>query len=329
MVNSFPNLSRRELANTICEHFDWLTPAGKYSSQACLNALEKMELINLFKLPTKMKSNRRGQKKPIDWTSDTDEQPNINEELKSLLPIHLLPVIESSECKLWNEYIERYHYLGYKHPIGSHLRYFILDKQGRKLGCLSFSFASRVLPDRDHWIGWDTQARLQRLNLVINNNRYLIFPWVTVKYLASKALSIACQQFPNDWDSHHGYRPLLLETFVDTTKYKGTCYRAANWVRVGKTDGTHVDKNGARKTVKEIYLYPLTKNCKTKLINGGHTPRKKKAVIIIEPIIYEDNDPFVHQWQFINRPAVHWWCFSCLMGICSASVVMPGRYFLT
>jgi hypothetical protein len=297
-VNTFSSLSRRELANTICEHFDWLTPAWKNRSQTCLNALEQMEAANLLKLPAKIKSNMRDNKRPIDWTSRTDEQPNIDEELKSLLPIQLLPVIEQVDSKLWNEYIDRYHYLGYKHPIGSHLRYFIVDNQGRKLGCLLFSYASRVLPDRDYWIGWDSQARLKRLNLVINNNRYLIFPWVTVKHLASKALSIACQQLPSDWNFYHGYKPLLLETFVDTTKFKGTCYRAANWLQVGKTDGMHVDKNGERKTVKEIYLFPLTKNCKTKLINGEETPREKKAVII-EAINYEIDDPFVHLWQKI------------------------------
>ncbi len=297
-VNTFPNLSRRELANTICEHFNWLTPAGKNRSQTCLNALEQMEAANLLKLPAKIKSNIRNNKRPIDWTSRTDEQPSVNEELKSLLPIQLLPVSEPSDSKLWNEYIDRYHYLGYKHPIGSHLRYFIVDNQGRKLGCLLFSYASRVLPDRDYWIGWDSQARLKRLNLVINNNRYLIFPWVNIKHLASKVLSIACQQLPDDWNSHHGYKPLLLETFVDTTKFKGTCYRAANWLLVGKTDGAHVDKNGERKTVKEIYLYPLTKNCKTKLINGEETARKKKAVNI-ETVTYENDDPFIHLWQKI------------------------------
>jgi len=274
------------------------TPWGKHRSQTCLNALEQMEVANLLKLPAKIESNIRSNKRPINWTSCTDENPNISEELKSLLPIQLLPVSEPPDTKLWNEDIDRYHYLGYKHPIGSHLRYFIVDNHGRKLGCLSFSYASRVLPARDYWIGWDSQARLKRLHLVINNNRYLIFPWVHVKHLASKVLSIACQQLPSDWDHHHGYRPLLLETFVDTTKYKGTCYRAANWLPVGKTDGTHVDKNGTRKTVKEIYLYPLTKNCKTKLINGEKTQRKRKAVVV-ESTNYEADDPFIHLWQKI------------------------------
>lgn len=297
-VNALPNLSRRELADTICEHFAWVTPAGKNSSQACLNALEQMEAANLFKLPMKDASKRRGKKKPIAWTSRTDNQSDINEELHSILPLRLLLVNEPSERKLWNETIDRHHYLGYKHPIGSHLRYFIVDAQGRKLGCLLFSFASRILPARDYWIGWDHKARQQRLHLVLNNNRFLIFPWVKVRHLASKVLSIACKQLPDDWQSLHGYKPLLLETFVDTSKFKGTCYRAANWTQVGTTDGAHRDKNGVIKTVKEIYVYPLTKNCKSKLINGEKTPTKRKATTI-EPVDYAANDPFVHLWQTI------------------------------
>lgn len=299
-VNSFASLSRRELANTICEHLGWLTPSGQNRTQACLNALEQMEAVNLFKLPEKIESNSKRKRKPIEHTRLTDEQPTISEELEALLPIHLISAIETEDKKLWNEYIDRYHYLGYKQPIGSHLRYFIVDNKNRKLGGFLFSFASNKLPDRDYWIGWGHKARQQRLNLVVNNNRYLIFPWVKVKNLASKAISLACQHLADDWNLHHGYRPVLIETFVDTTRYKGSCYKAANWINVGRTDGTHTDKNGERKTVKEIYLYPLDKNCKSKLINGIGG-KKKIDHSRVESISYEDNDPFVSCWrQIIN-----------------------------
>ena len=297
-VNAFPNLSRRELADTLCEHLAWVTPAGKNSSQACLNALEQMEASSLFQLPVKDASKQRGNKKPIAWTSRTDKQADINEALHSLLPLQLLLVSEPSERQLWNEFIQRYHYLGYKHPIGSHLRYFIVDAQGRKLGCLLFSFASRILPDRDHWIGWDTKARQKRLHRVINNNRFLILPWVNVKHLASKALSMACKQLPIDWETHHGYKPLLLETFVDTSKFKGTCYKSANWAHIGETQGTRQDEHGAIKTVKDIYVYPLAKKCKSTLINGEAKPSKRKKAAL-KPVDYADHDPFVLLWQTI------------------------------
>lgn len=297
-VCNFPNLSRRELANTICEHLGWLTPSGMNRSQACLNALEQMEAVKLLELPTKVEPSAKRSRKPIAHTQNTDEQPAITENLEDILPIQLIPAVEPDDRKLWNEYIDRYHYLGYKQPIGSHLRYFVVDNRGRKLGGMLFSFASRQLPDRDYWIGWDKKARQKRLNLVVNNNRYLIFPWVEVKNLASKAISLACQQLADDWHFHHGYRPLLIETFVDTSKYKGTCYQAANWINVGETDGVHTDKNGDKKTVKAIYLYPLEKNCKSKLINGEKEKAKRKSTPI-EPVSYEDDAPFVNCWREI------------------------------
>jgi hypothetical protein len=297
-VCNFTKLSRRELANTVCEHLGWFTPTGENRSQACLNALEQMEAANLFALPTKIEFTVKRNRKPIAHTKYTDEQATINDKLESLLPIQLIPVVEPDERKLWNEYVDRYHYLGYKQPIGAHLRYFVVDNQGRKLGGLLFSFASKKLPDRDFWIGWDDKARQKRLDLVVNNNRFLIFPWVEVKNLASKTISIVSQQLADDWNIHHGYRPLLIETFVDTTKYKGTCYQAANWINVGETDGAHTDKNGDKKTVKAIYVYPLAKHCKSKLISGEPEKKKRKPTIP-KPINYEDDAPFVNCWRQI------------------------------
>lgn len=272
-VSNFTKLSRRELANTVCEHLGWFTPTGENRSQACLNALEQMEAANLFALPTKIEFTVKRNRKPIPHTKHTDEQATIKDKLESLLPIQLIPVVESDERKLWNEYVDRYHYLGYKQPIGAHLRYFVVDNKGRKLGGMLFSFASKKLPDRDFWIGWDDKARQKRLDLVVNNNRFLIFPWVEVKNLASKTISIVSQQLADDWSIHHGYRTLLIETFVDTTKYKGTCYQAANWINIGETGGAHTDKNGDKKTVKAIYVYPLAKHCKLLDVDlPQHTP---------------------------------------------------------
>ncbi len=290
------NLSLRELSKTLCEHLDWVTPAGNNCEQACLNALEEMAAINLIQLPAKITTNARGKKKPITWSDQTGAQPAISAPLASISPLRLSIVSAEKDRKLWNEYVDRHHYLGYKHPIGSHLRYFIVDVDDRKLGCLLFSFASRILPDRDQWIGWDIKARKKRLNLVLNNNRYLIFPWVNVKNLASKVLAMACQQLPSDWEATHGYQPLLLETFVDTSQFEGTCYRAANWINVGKTKGNHIDQHGNKKTIKEIYLYPLSKQCRYVLTHGDSPPKRSEKSIVKE-VSYEADDPFVGVWQ--------------------------------
>jgi hypothetical protein len=175
-VNKFSALSRRELAHTICEHLGWHTPKGENKVQSCLGALESLEDLGILTLPKKDPSKQRGPQKKIAWTSATDEQPIIDDQLNQLTPISLQIVTEKDEIKQWNEAVDRHHYLGYKHPIGTHLRYFIMDKNGRKLGCLLFSFAVNHLPPRDEWIGWQTKAHKKHLNLVVNNNRFLIFP---------------------------------------------------------------------------------------------------------------------------------------------------------
>ena len=277
-TRTFSNLSRRELSKTLCEHLGWVTPAGKNCEQACLSALEEMAAVNLIQLPAKITTNARGKKKPLSWSEQTDSQSIISASLASISPLRLAIVSTEKDRRLWNEYVDRHHYLGYKHPIGSHLRYFIVDANNRKLGCLSFSFASRILPDRDQWIGWDVKARKKRLNLVLNNNRYLIFPWVNVKNLASKALAMACQQLAGDWQAAHGYQPVLLETFVDTSQFKGTCYRAANWIKVGETKGSNVDQHGNKKTIKEIYLFPLSGQCQQVLTHGDSPPKRPHQV---------------------------------------------------
>ena len=162
---------------------------------------------------------------------------------------------------LWNEYVERYHSLGYKRPFGAHQRYFIwsgnVPKQ--RLGCMLFSASAWALSERDEWIGWSKEDRSQRLHLIVNNTRFLIFPWVQVKNLASKALSLAIKQVSLDWKERYGFEPVLLETFVDVEKYKGTCYQAANWVKLGLTAGRgRMDRHHKRlSSPKQIYMYPL------------------------------------------------------------------------
>jgi len=209
-VNTFSSLSRRELAHTICEHLQWQTPKGENRIQTCLGALESMEKLNLFTLPKKKTLTQKSTQKKIIWTSQSDSQPLINDRLVELMPISLQLVKEKASIRLWNEMIDRHHYLGYKRPIGPHLRYFILDEQGRKLGCLMFSYPVKSLACRDEWIGWQDLKHKKHLNLVINNNRFLIFPWIKVKCLASKALSLAAGQLATDWQAQHGYQPILL-----------------------------------------------------------------------------------------------------------------------
>jgi len=301
-VSTFANLSRRELAHTVCEHLQWYTPNGKNKIQACLGMLESLEQLGVLTLPKKNAAIKRGLQKKLARTARTIEQPDIAARLEQLTPLRLQVVTDKDDIGLWNEYVDRHHYLGYRQPIGPHLRYFILDCQQRKLGCLLFSYASTSLRCRDEWIGWQNKPYKKHLKLIVNNNRFLLFPWVNVKCLASKVLSVAARQLADDWDAQHGYRPVLLETFVDLSKFNATCYRAANWHYLGQTKGLTATKSRQGKTAKGVYVYPLVKNAKSRLIKGPQTAVKRsQAHPVSAPKPLSTEDPFIQLWQKIIR----------------------------
>jgi len=301
-VRMFSNLSYSELANTICEHLNWFTPTGENRIQTCIGVLKELEKLGVIKLPEKDKNKKSGKRKKITLTEKTNSQAPLNCSLDDLMPITLQIAKEKEQKQSWNEYVERYHYLGYKQPIGPHLRYFIVDRLGRKLGCMLFSFPTWSLPSRDQWIGWDKKANEKNLKLVVNNNRFLIFPWVNVKNLASKSLSMVTNQIGEDWQDNHGYQPVLLETFVDPTKYKGTCYKAANWQNIGKSAGRKQSKTLESKSQKDIYVYPLTRNFRTVLVSSKNKTLVSKPLSLKtknKQIDLSSNDPFIQLWQKI------------------------------
>lgn len=260
-VEMFPTLSCKELASTICENLNWVTPTGNYKLKSCMSLLEKMQKDGLIKLPAKA-SHSKGGKEKIVIGPRTEPGSEIIGNISDLDPIELEKVNSKDGRKLWNEYIERYHSLGYKRPFGAHQRYFIRTEgeSGLLLGCMLFSAAAWALSSRDEWIGWKEDDRSRRLNLVVNNTRFLIFPWVRVRNLASKALSLVSKRIGRDWQDRYGYQPVLLETFVDKEKYEGTCYKAANWILIGETTGRgRMDRyRKYLSSPKLIYLYPLT-----------------------------------------------------------------------
>ncbi len=261
-VRMFPKLSRDELTKTLCENLDWVTPAGQYKYASCLKLLEKMEGQGLITLPPKRKPWGAAKTKSKEIVFGPRTAPALPVEgcLGDHEPLAVEPVqAKSPDFMLWNEYVHRYHTLGYKTPFGAHQRYFIVSGRGERLGCLLFAAAAWALAPRDEWIGWNEVDRSLKLNLVVNNSRFLLFPWVELKNLASKALSLAVKRIRHDWQARYCYSPVLLETFVDATKYRGTCYRAANWLFLGQTAGRgRMDRYKKRLlTRKDIYVYPL------------------------------------------------------------------------
>ena len=236
-ARSFPGLSCNELAHTVCEHLNLHTLSGGNRVHTARRLLEQLEELGILVLPDKDESKRRGAQKAPAWTARSEPGAEIGGALEGLEPLELRVVTEPHEVARWNELIDRHHYLGYRRPVGPHLRYAIVDRGGRWLGCLLFSYAARSLPCRDDFIGWDEAARRKRLDRVVGNPRFLILPWVRVGNLASKALSLATRRLADDWKARHGYRPVLVETFVDPARFDGACYRAANWRHLGETAG--------------------------------------------------------------------------------------------
>lgn len=274
-VSTFKNLSRKELAKTLCEHLSWITPNGSYKFHSCLTLLQELEEHGIVTLPAKRQTRRPVHRQAI--LEDSQEDQPINETLAAISPIELQLVTSKEDRYCWKAYLQAYHYLGYKHAFGSHLCYFIVSQALRqKIGCLLFSAsAAWALAPRDNWIGWEKKHKQKLLHLIISQSRFLIFPWVKVPNLATKVLSKSIRQIGDDWLRIYGYRPVLIETFVDTTKYYGTCYGAANWQYLGKTTGRgrfHKDKQ----TIKDIFVYPLQSDWRDILTNYHRISSLKK-----------------------------------------------------
>jgi hypothetical protein len=266
-VRMFLKLSRLELAKTICENLDWVAPTGQYKLASCQQLLGKLESRGLINLPAKQEDKIRDNRDRISFGPRTEAGLLVGGYIADFMPIGLEPVRCPEGICLWNEYVHRYHSLGYKRPFGAHQRYFIVSGAGQKLGCLLFAAAAWALSARDEWIGWAEVDRSLRVNLIVSNTRFLIFPWVRVKNLAGKALSLAAKRIRCDWQERYGYSPVLLETFVDPEKYRGVCYRAANWILLGRTKGRgRTERHNKRPfTCKDIYVYPLVADFRARL----------------------------------------------------------------
>jgi len=266
---TYPTLSRYEFAGTVCELLDWNSPSGRAKQQVCLKFLELLETEGVIQLPSLQEGKQKKGKVKIPKISfDTTE---VNGSTKEFEPIYLMPTRTETELKRWRSYVDQYHMLGDKTVFGSRLQYFV--KSGDvELGCLQFSASSWSLEERDKWIGWTKEDRKVRLHLIVNNSRFLIFPWIHIRNLASKALSLAARQIQHDWLREYCYAPVLLETFVDQEHFTGVCYKAANWICLGETKGAGRTGRNDTKSRKAIFMYPLQKDFKECL--RGEKPYK-------------------------------------------------------
>lgn len=270
VTKDFATLSLTELSKTVCELLEWKRPNGKLKYEECRALLEKLQADGLISLPVlrKIKHSPR----QIRVTHEGNPQAAMTGSVGQYDPLflRLVQACDGQLHSLFNQFIQRYHYLGYRVPFGAHLRYLVESRQypGSYLACLLFSSPAWKMAPRDAWIEWTDEQRRRNLQYIVSNSRFLILPWVTVRGLASKILSLVTRQLPTDWQSLYGYRPLLLETLVDGSRFRGTCYRASNWICLGKTQGRgRMDRDHAShgRAIKDIYIYPLCRNARRRL----------------------------------------------------------------
>jgi hypothetical protein len=263
LIAEKPGRSRAELSRLTCQALDWRKPDGGLKEMSARVAMLRMHADGLITLPPPR--NPRPDPR-VRITPDTDPGPPIKGSAAALRPLQLQRVTTATDSRRWNEYIERYHYLGYKPLPGAQLRYFV-HAQGQLLALLGFGAAAWQTAPRDRYIGWDHAQRQRNLPLIVNNARFLILPWVQVPHLASMILALTARALPHHWHDTYGIRPVLLETFVETPRFQGTCYKAANWIRLGQTKGRgKLGPAGKRSVpIKDIWVYPLDRRFRDQL----------------------------------------------------------------
>ena len=266
LIANTPSASRNQLSRLVCEQLGWRRPDGGIKDMSCRVAMLRMQNDGLIRLPAPRNANGNGRRYKRRTPQAEPSLFSTVEPADALVNLCLELVIKREASFLWNEYIDRYHYLGYQPLPGAQLRYFARAK-GNILALFGFGAAAWKTAPRDNFIGWTPCQREQNLQLVVNNSRFLILPWVRSQNLASRLLSMATRRLTDDWQERYGYRPVLVETFVKTPRFRGTCYKAANWICLGETQGRgKLDvKHKAKLPRKSIWVYPLVKNFRQQL----------------------------------------------------------------
>lgn len=266
ITREFSGLGVTEIARTVCELLEWTRPTGGLKNHECRQLLERLQAEGFLKLPEVRHRGGRGPRR-VDVSGACSEPAPVACAASECEPLELALVEGPVESRRWRELMERYHYLGCRVPFGANLRYWVRHGE-RELACLLWTSPAWKMQARDVWIGWSDQQRRRNLQSIVNNSRFLILPWVAVKGMASKILARSARQMPREWETRYGCRPLLLETLVDAARFRGTCYRAANWIPIGQTTGRgRMDRahKAHGQAVKEIYVYPLVRDARQRL----------------------------------------------------------------
>jgi hypothetical protein len=265
LIEHNPMFNRTRLSEEVCRMLQWLKPDGKLKDMSCRVVMLRMQRDGLILLPPSTRIKQPVRK--IEFTPATEPQSPVLCSVDQLPQLHLKMVTKANSA-LWNEYIERYHYLGHTTLPGAQLRYFIAAGE-QIVALVGFGAAAWQTAPRDQFIGWNHDQRKKNLNLIVNNARFLILPWIQSKNLASKILSLMARHLPDDWENRYNIRPVLLESFVQKDRFVGTCYKAANWQKVGETKGRGKLGPAGKISVpiKDVWVYPIDKKFKVLLKN--------------------------------------------------------------
>lgn len=264
-VQRFSKFSRDEIILTICENLPWKSPNGRPKKEACRSLLLELEEKGVITLPPRRITNSvqaRQERRGVALHTQ------LSASLKEVSPV-TVDLVTPEQRADWNATMDTHHPLGFKRAIGAHLRYWIRVQrpEGPQIvGLLLFGAAAKALAVRDEWIGWTHEQRMRFRPKIVNNNRYLILPGVHIPHLASHVLALTARRIRSDWQARYGFEPVLLETFVEP-QYSGTCYRAANWIEVGKTVGRgRQDRDYQYGTsIKSVWMYPLARDWRKRL----------------------------------------------------------------
>ena len=252
-------MSRRKLSAQLCEAWQWKQANGTLCDMVCRGLLLMLHRAGEIELPAIRQISlnpflRREKPQPVS----IDATP-VSGSLADIRPISLQQVRRTSDEPLFNSLIEQHHYLSYEQPVGEHLKY-LVRAQDRPIACMAWSSAPRHLGSRDRHIGWSAETRRRNIRFVAYNTRFLILPWVEIPHLASHILGRIVSSLSNDWEQLYGHPVYFAETFIDPGRFRGTCYRAANWKLLGLTTGRGKDSTSKRpnRSIKEVLGYPLT-----------------------------------------------------------------------
>jgi len=264
LVERHPDQSRRTLSTQLCEAWQWRQTNGELRDMVCRGLLLMLERAGEIALPPVSYVRHNPLAKRVRPEPAQIDVTPMEDRLRHLQPLEFEQVRRTAQEPLFNSLMEEYHYLGYEQPVGEHLKYLVwagCPLGRRPVACVAWSSAPRHIGARDRYIGWGTEARRRNIRFIAYNTRFLILPWVRVEHLASHILGRMAARVSEDWQRMYGHPIYFLETFVDPERFRGTCYRAANWVLLGKTTGRGKQSNSyvPNRSIKEVLGYPLTK----------------------------------------------------------------------